>query len=100
MNKTVAIVAMISASGCSMTEPPCEDILIAKEQLQECQLLQTKISQAKQRPILRTELERRYQESCVDVRFYRDEHDSTLCEKNVNQESGRQSSPVKKKSGK
>jgi hypothetical protein len=38
-----------------------------------------KIAQAKGKPILRTELERRYQQDCIDVRYYRDDHQTEVC---------------------
>ncbi|WP_206483378.1 hypothetical protein [Thalassotalea sp. G2M2-11] len=78
VNVTVSS-AMVLLSSCATQENVCEDITIANEQLQQCQVLQKQIAKAKDRPIIRTELERRYQTDCVDVRYYRDEHQEAIC---------------------
>ncbi|GAA5134061.1 hypothetical protein [Thalassotalea piscium] len=78
--KTLCGVAIFSAiSGCANQSNPCEDIRMANEQLKQCEILQKQITQAAGKPILRTELERRYQESCIDIRYYRDEHQDAIC---------------------
>lgn len=73
----VTLVSVLSA--CAAQENACEDVTLASEQIQACQLLQRKITQAKGQPLIRTELERRYQQDCVDVRYYRDEHQQGIC---------------------
>lgn len=65
--------------GCAAQESACEDVTLASEQVQECQILQRKITATKNQPIVRTELERRYQQDCIDIRFYRDEHQEAIC---------------------
>lgn len=67
-------------SGCSNTEDACEDVTLASEQVQECQSLQRKISRAKNEPLIRSELERRFQQDCVDIRYYRDDHQIAICD--------------------
>ncbi|GHE99317.1 hypothetical protein [Thalassotalea profundi] len=74
-----SMVIVLTLSGCAIQQDPCEDIRLAKEQLKQCQILQNQINAASGKPILRTELERRYQESCVDIRYYRDEHQNAIC---------------------
>ena len=74
---SVVLVSLISA--CSSTEDVCEDITMASEQVQACQQLQRKIVQAKGHPVVRTELERRYEQDCVDVRYYRDDKAFAIC---------------------
>lgn len=74
-----SLVIVITVSGCATQQDPCEDIRIAKEQLKQCQSLQNQIKEASGKPIHRTELERRYQESCIDIRYYRDEHQDAIC---------------------
>lgn len=74
---TVTVVSFLSA--CATQENACEDVTLASEQIQECQVLQKKITQAKGTPLIRTELERRYQQDCIDVRYYRDEHQQGIC---------------------
>lgn len=65
--------------GCANQQPPCEDVVVAKEQLQQCQQLQKQINQTKDKPIIRTELERRYQQECVEMRYYREQHQNAVC---------------------
>lgn len=66
-------------SACANKEQACEDVILAAEQQQQCVALQRQIAKAKDKPILRTELERRYQADCVDIRYYRDDKDIAVC---------------------
>jgi len=66
-------------SACASHESVCEDITLASEQIQECQALHRQIINAKNQPIIRTELDRRYQQDCVEMRYYRDEHQQAIC---------------------
>jgi len=66
------IPSAIAITGCATQENACEDITLISEQIQECQSLQRQITNAKDRPIIRTELERQYQSNCIDIRYYRD----------------------------
>ena len=82
--KFTVIAALCSAtliSACSSTDNLCEDITLASEQVQACQALQKQITKAKNKPLIRTELERRYQKDCIDVRYYRDDHKTEVCGK-------------------
>ena len=72
-----ASLAMLVA-GCASNEA-CEDITLASEQIQQCQALHKQIVNAKGRPLIRTELERRYQQDCIDIRYYRDEKQLAIC---------------------
>jgi hypothetical protein len=74
-----SIVTLMTLSGCSSTEVACENVTTASEQVQACQSLQRQITNAKDRPIMRTELERRYQVDCVDIRYYRDDKQESIC---------------------
>ncbi|MBL4941856.1 MAG: hypothetical protein JKY81_09355 [Colwellia sp.] len=65
--------------GCSSNDDVCEDITLASEQIQQCQVLHRKIVNAKGQPLIRTELERRYQQDCIDIRYYRDEKQTAIC---------------------
>jgi hypothetical protein len=81
MNKFAVLVALIfSLGGCAFNEQPCEDVVDISEQLEQCQQLQRKIMAAKDQTFIRSELERRYQEDCVELRFYRDEHKDGVCQ--------------------
>lgn len=65
--------------GCSSNQNMCEDITLASEQVQQCQALHRQIINTKGKPLIRTELERRYQKDCIDFRYYRDEKQSAIC---------------------
>ena len=65
--------------GCSSVDNNCENITLASEQIQECQALQRQITHAKNQPLIRTELERRFQVDCIDIRFYRDDKQAATC---------------------
>jgi len=70
----------IILAGCAASKNACEDITLASEEARQCQALQRQIDEAKGKPLIRTELERRYQKDCVDVRFYRDDKQPKICE--------------------
>lgn len=65
--------------ACSSNDKVCEDITLASEQIQQCQALHRQIINAKGRTLIRTELERRYQQDCIDIRYYRDEKQLAIC---------------------
>jgi hypothetical protein len=81
MNKIVLVVIpfITLLAGCSSVHTVCEDITLASEQIQECQALHKRIINAKGDIIIRTELERRYQQDCIDIRYYRDEKEAAIC---------------------
>jgi hypothetical protein len=81
MKYTPYLAAFISVvlTGCSSNDEVCEDITLASEQINQCQILHRQITHAKGKPIIRTELERRYQQDCIDIRYYRDEQQSAIC---------------------
>ncbi len=74
-----ALLSVVFFSSCASHQNACEDVTVAKEQIQACQALQRQIVKAKDRPLIRTELERRYQTDCVEMRYYRDEHQQAIC---------------------
>jgi len=83
-------------TACSSNDNACEDITLASEQIQQCQALHRQIVNAKGKTLIRTELERRYQQDCIDVRYYRDEKQLAICgnkhkteeiKKNMNREA-------------
>ncbi len=75
----LAATIVIVLTGCSSHDNTCEDITLASEQIQQCQALHRQIINAKGKPLIRTELERRYQQDCIDIRYYRDEKQSAIC---------------------
>jgi len=74
-----AICLALVLVGCSSNDDACEDITLASEQIQQCQALHRQIINAKGQPLIRTELERRYQQDCIDIRYYRDEKQQAIC---------------------
>jgi hypothetical protein len=70
---------VLTLNGCSSMENSCEDITVASEQIHECQTLQRQIAYSKNKPLVRTELERRYQADCIDIRYYRDDKQAAIC---------------------
>ena len=81
MNKSLYISIFFTTlvSSCSSSDNVCEDITLASEQIQECQALHKRIVNAKGDILMRTELDRRYQQDCVDIRYYRDEKQAAIC---------------------
>lgn len=80
--KPIYILSALTAltlSGCSSIDNSCEDITVASEQIHECQTLQRQIAHSKDQPLIRTELERRYQADCIDIRYYRDDKQAAIC---------------------
>lgn len=81
MNKSLllALAATVVVTSCSSVDDACEDITLASEQIQECQALHRQIVAAKGDILRRTELDRRYQQDCVDIRYYRDDKQPATC---------------------
>jgi len=81
MNKLLPLATSMAIllAGCSSSDDACEEITLASEQVHECQMLHKKIVNAKGQPLVRTELERRYETDCIDVRYYRDEKQLAIC---------------------
>ncbi len=75
----ITCLAVVTIAGCSSHDNACEDITLASEQIQQCQALHRQIVNAKGQPLIRTELDRRYQQDCIDVRYYRDEKQLAIC---------------------
>jgi len=75
----LAVSTALILSACATSDGACEDVTLASEQIQQCQALQRQIVAAKNKPLIRTELERRYQADCIDIRYYRDDHQAAVC---------------------
>lgn len=76
---TAALAASALLAGCASQEQACEDVVLASEQVQQCQSLQRQIVKAKDRPLIRGELEQRFQQDCIDIRYYRDDKQVAIC---------------------
>lgn len=75
----IVVSGALLLSACSSNNNSCEDVTLASEQVQQCQSLHKQIIEAKNKPIIRTELERRYQQDCIDIRYYRDDKQAGVC---------------------
>lgn len=64
-------------SACSSTDNPCEQILEVKQQEQQCTEWR-KIMMNKDHPQQALTAKKRYDEACLDLRYYRDQYD-TIC---------------------
>ena len=78
-NLVLMVSSVVLFSACSSSNNVCEDLTLASEQVQQCQSLHKQIINAKNKPIIRTELERRYQQDCIDIRYYRDDKQDGVC---------------------
>jgi len=85
----LSALCVVALSGCASNEQACEDVTVVAEEAQQCQALQRQIEQAKGQPLVRTELERRFQQDCLDLRFYRDEQQPAVCENKEQIEAAR-----------
>jgi predicted small secreted protein len=82
MNKLLLLLVLpvvVLLTSCSSVDGACEDVTLASEQIQECQALHKRIVNAKGDILIRSELERRYQQDCIDIRYYRDERQAAIC---------------------
>ena len=78
-NLVIVVSSVVFFSACSSNNNVCEDVTLASEQVQQCQALHKQIINTKNKPIMRTELERRYQQDCIDIRYYRDDKQAGVC---------------------
>ncbi|ASP46336.1 hypothetical protein [Cognaticolwellia beringensis] len=78
-NLVIIVSSVVFFSACSSSNNACEDVTLASEQIQQCQSLHKQIINTKNKPIMRTELERRYQQDCIDIRYYRDDKQAGVC---------------------
>lgn len=84
VSKTLIIAAKVSLlsviAGCANTPDPCEEILEVKQQHQECEKLRKTMAKTNY-PQQALTAKLRYEEACLNLRYYRDEYD-TICKKN------------------
>ena len=73
------VMVWLALSSCALSDSVCEDITLASEQVQACQVLEKQIRNTQDKPLIRTELQRRYQNDCIDVRYYRDDQEAARC---------------------
>ncbi|MBN7821795.1 hypothetical protein [Bowmanella yangjiangensis] len=78
--KYQAIIPVLLASvsmGCTSNDAPCERILEVKQQEQQCAEWR-KIMMDKEHPQQALTAKKRYEEACLEIRYYRDQYD-TIC---------------------
>jgi hypothetical protein len=78
-NLVLIVSSVVFFSACSSNNGACEDVTLAAVQVQQCQSLHKQIINTKNKPLIRTELERRYQQDCIDIRYYRDDKQAGVC---------------------
>lgn len=77
-NIMVMAAAVFLTQGCIVLEgQPCEDLLEVKKQEKMCAKLRKQMND-KNRPQLALTARQRFEEACVNLRYYRDEYD-TIC---------------------
>lgn len=64
-------------SACATGDKPCEEILEVKRQEQMCEQLRKTMNNANY-PQQALTAKKRYEEACLQLRYYRDEYD-TIC---------------------
>ena len=79
-NLVTSAIALVLLSSCANLEKPCEEILEVKHQEQQCQQWR-KIMNNNQYPQQAITAKKRYEEACLDLRYYRDDYD-TICKGN------------------
>ncbi len=81
MNKRIllasSVFSVLSLQGCAINNNPCEEIVEVKRQERMCQTLKKQMND-KNHPQLALTARKRYEEACVNLRYYRDDFD-TIC---------------------
>lgn len=81
MYRTLPLIYLtLTLSACASKNKPCEEILEVKRQEQQCEELR-KVMNNNQYPQQALTAKIRYQEACLDLRYYRDDYD-TICKGN------------------
>ena len=78
--QTAFLMSIGVLSGCAGNDLPCEEILEVKQQHQECERLRKTMAKTNY-PQQALTAKLRYEEACLNLRYYRDEYD-TICKKN------------------
>lgn len=74
----ITVIAVLLTQSCVVIEgQPCEDLLEVKKQEKMCTKLRKQMND-KNRPQIALTARQRYEEACVNLRYYRDEYD-TIC---------------------
>jgi hypothetical protein len=78
MQKAILLsIGLATLSGCAFNDPPCEEILEVQRQEKMCADLKKQMNN-KSHPQIALTARERFQEACVDLRYYRDDYD-TIC---------------------
>lgn len=74
----ISLATILVVQGCVVIESqPCEDLLEVKRQEKMCSKLRKQMTD-KNRPQAALTAKQRYEEACVNLRYYRDDYD-TIC---------------------
>lgn len=80
ITSSAATLVSLMLSGCIViNDNPCEEILEVKRQERQCMELR-KVMNDKEHPQQALTARKRYEQACVNLRYYRDEYD-TICKK-------------------
>ncbi|MDF2177674.1 hypothetical protein P2G88_05375 [Aliiglaciecola sp. CAU 1673] len=71
------IVLSLVLNGCAANNKPCERVLEVKQQEQQCNEWR-KVMMDSRYPQQALTAKKRYEEACLDIRYYRDQYD-TIC---------------------
>jgi hypothetical protein len=85
----------MTLSACANKSKPCEEILEVKRQEQQCEELR-KVMNNNQYPQQALTAKIRYQEACLELRYYRDDYD-TICKGNQKPIGGQPTENAKNK---
>lgn len=74
----IGMISVYLVQGCTVIEgQPCEDLLEVKRQEQMCAKLRKQMNETG-RPQAALTAKQRYEQACVNLRYYRDDYD-TIC---------------------
>jgi len=72
-----SLLMVLQLSGCSLNQPPCEQILEVKEQERQCQQWR-KVMQDNRYPQQALTAKKQYEQACQELRYYRNQFE-TIC---------------------
>jgi hypothetical protein len=84
MKITLLLLTVVGLSGCAASNQVCEDVTEVAEQMKACEILQHQIAGLSNHPLMKTELERRYQKECTEMRYYRSDKNPVICQNKDN----------------
>lgn len=80
--RTIISTSVLFLTSCASHQKPCEDINEINQQTRMCSDLR-KVMQDRNHPQQALTARKRFEEACVNLRYYRDEYD-TVCKAGAN----------------